>query len=454
MFLSGPGGTGKSTVINAICTYFILRGQERRFHLTSYTGIAAHNISGMTLHSALMLNQKSKHSNSSKTKNDLVSMWQGVDYLFIDEISMVRCKTLVQISDARLIAKEDESIFGGMNIIVAGDLAQLPPVIDNKLFMHIKHFLSSNQQQVSGKLLWLCIDTVVVLHQVWRQHSESNTAFVDVLGRLCTGSCTADDYAMLSSRVLNTNQRPDWTVEPWSTTPLIVSQNDVKDAFNEHLTRSFAEKTGHELHFYYCVDTHKNLLITDNGLHEHLYSLTSSSTSQRLGVLPLVIGMPIMITSNFDVEVGVVNGSTGTLKKICYCQDEQGHRIALSCVVEIPGMSGNKLTELSECHAMAIKDTVDMNFRHPYSGKKCHIRRSQLPIVPGFTFTAHKAQGQTMPMVIVDLNNCQGTETPYVMVSRVQSLEGLLILHPFKMDVITKWPPKEYRKETKRLNML
>ncbi|KAK0229870.1 hypothetical protein EDD85DRAFT_751977, partial [Armillaria nabsnona] len=58
MFLSGPGGTGKSTVINAIWTYFISRGQERRFRLTSYTGIAACNISGMTLHSALMLNQR------------------------------------------------------------------------------------------------------------------------------------------------------------------------------------------------------------------------------------------------------------------------------------------------------------------------------------------------------------------------------------------------------------
>ncbi|KAK0229875.1 hypothetical protein EDD85DRAFT_749929, partial [Armillaria nabsnona] len=83
-------------------------------------------------------------------------------------------------------------------------------------------------------------------------------------------------------------------------------------------------------------------------------------TSQRLGVLPLVIGMPVMITSNFDVEAGVVNGSTGMLKKIRYRQDEQGRRIALSCVVEIPGMTGDKLTDLPECHATAIKDTVDM----------------------------------------------------------------------------------------------
>ncbi|PBK96129.1 hypothetical protein ARMGADRAFT_871281, partial [Armillaria gallica] len=123
--------------------------------------------------------------------------------------------------------------FGGMNIIVTGDLAQLPPVVDSKVFTHIKHFKSSNQQQIDIKILWLCIDTVVVLHKVWRQQGSSNVPFVDMLGRLQTGSCTPEDYAMLSSRVLNTHQNPDWSLELWSGTPLIVSQNDLKDAFNE-----------------------------------------------------------------------------------------------------------------------------------------------------------------------------------------------------------------------------
>ncbi|KAK0460496.1 P-loop containing nucleoside triphosphate hydrolase protein, partial [Desarmillaria tabescens] len=100
MFLSGAGGTGKSTVINAIWTYFNQRGQDRRFRLTSYTRIAARNISGMTIHSALMLNQRNKRGASTKTNCDLIAMWQGVDYLFIDEISMVGCKTLMEISNA------------------------------------------------------------------------------------------------------------------------------------------------------------------------------------------------------------------------------------------------------------------------------------------------------------------------------------------------------------------
>ncbi|KAJ7127324.1 hypothetical protein C8R43DRAFT_867561, partial [Mycena crocata] len=58
MFLGGPGGTGKSRVIDALRDFFQLRGQARRFRLAAYTGVAARNIRGMTLHSALCLSQR------------------------------------------------------------------------------------------------------------------------------------------------------------------------------------------------------------------------------------------------------------------------------------------------------------------------------------------------------------------------------------------------------------
>ncbi|PBK87946.1 hypothetical protein ARMGADRAFT_937795, partial [Armillaria gallica] len=104
MFLGGQGGTGKSHVINTLRAYFHERNQKRRFRLASYTGVAARNISGMTLHAALLLNHRGRRvnddGNQSKSNRDLVSMWQGVDYLSIDEVSMVGTKLLVQISTA------------------------------------------------------------------------------------------------------------------------------------------------------------------------------------------------------------------------------------------------------------------------------------------------------------------------------------------------------------------
>ncbi|KAJ7165488.1 hypothetical protein C8R43DRAFT_986564, partial [Mycena crocata] len=83
MYLGGQGGTGKSTVINALQDYFVSRGETRRFRLASYTGVAARNISGMTLHSALMLGGQYRNTRSQKSKRELMAMWEGVDFLFI-----------------------------------------------------------------------------------------------------------------------------------------------------------------------------------------------------------------------------------------------------------------------------------------------------------------------------------------------------------------------------------
>ncbi|KAF8415487.1 hypothetical protein L210DRAFT_3431350 [Boletus edulis BED1] len=68
--------------------------------------------------------------------------------------------------------------------------------------------------------------------------------------------------------------------------------------------------------------------------------------------------------------------------------------------------------------------------------------------------TTHKSQGLTLPQAIVDLEGCKGTESPYVLLSRVKSLDGLLILRPFSFKRITCRPSEDARKETRRLQIL
>lgn len=184
MFLNGPGGTGKSRVINALTDFLQRRNQSRRFRLCSYTGVAAKNITGMTLHSALLLNHRAKKGVVTQTNHDLISMWQGVDYMFIDEASMVGSKLLVQINNALCRAKEEQSAFGGVSIIFAGDFAQLPPVGDSQLFSRVRTLSGSEavQKHVQGKLLWFSVDVVVILQQVMRQDGKSNNSFVALLG--------------------------------------------------------------------------------------------------------------------------------------------------------------------------------------------------------------------------------------------------------------------------------
>ncbi len=74
-----------------------------------------------------------------------------------------------------------------------------------------------------------------------------------------------------------------------------------------------------------------------------------------------------MITQNFDVESGIVNGATRILRKVRYRVDQDGRQAALSCVVDIPGMTGMSLTSLKPTEAVALQDTVDLVFVHLHS---------------------------------------------------------------------------------------
>ena len=234
MYLGGSGGTGKSRVIKALHDFFERWNQSRRFCLASYTGVAAKNISGMTLHTALCLNQKFSMGTQSKTCQDLIAMWEGVDYLFIDEVSMIGCRFLLRISKALTEAKESTASFGGINIIFAGDFAQLPPVCETRLFAHIDTAKSGSkcgQDDVMGKLLWLSVKVVVILTEVMRQTGPENETFISLLNRLRHGQCTDKDYDLLNTRVL-TNATVDWSDPTWMDLPIIVSDNAVKDALN------------------------------------------------------------------------------------------------------------------------------------------------------------------------------------------------------------------------------
>ena len=162
----------------------------------------------------------------------------------------------------------------------------------------------------------------------------------------------------------------------------------------------------------------------------------AGQTNQRLTRIPLVTGMQLIITNNFDVEGGIVNGSIGTLENIRYCTDAQGRRHLTSCIVRIPDATADGVPGLSpQCYPI-LPDTKDVSFTHPYSKKTITIKRTQVPIAPAYAMTAHKAQGQTFTHTIVDLDTCRGSEAPYVMLSRATSLEGVLILRPFQRNRI------------------
>ncbi|KAG2130948.1 uncharacterized protein EDB93DRAFT_1094601 [Suillus bovinus] len=226
---------------------------------------------------------------------------------------MLGCNFMLQISEVLIEAKGNTLPFGGINIIFAGDFSQLPPVGQPRLYGHINTYqvaTKQGQNTVLGKLLWLSITTVVILTEVMRQQGAENETFVSLLSRLRTR--------------LISNVRPDWKLQ-WTEAPIIVSNNDVKDTFNTHAVLSFARRTNRALHWYHSTDYQGGREIMDRYLKAHLEDLHTGSTCQQLGKIPLVIGMPVIISHNFDVDGGVMNGCQGILKSVRYTVDSRGN---------------------------------------------------------------------------------------------------------------------------------
>lgn len=134
MQIQGEGGTGRSHVIAAVTNHFKMLEQESSLHRAAYTGIAASQVQGSTLHQLALLHLGSKPI-TKKVIQRLIGTWSEVRYLIIDEVSMISKHNLGVLSE--MIGKgkqcEDESNstvpFGGVNVVIAGDFHQFPPVI-------------------------------------------------------------------------------------------------------------------------------------------------------------------------------------------------------------------------------------------------------------------------------------------------------------------------------------
>lgn len=192
------------------------------------------------------------------------------------------------------------------------------------------------------------------------------------------------------------NAAPNWNDDDWLRAPIIVSNNEVKDMINEAAAQTFACKTGQLLHWYFCQDF-ANRKPVDSTIRSSIKKLHSGKTGYRLGRLPLVITMPVMITQNINVQSGIVNGCIGMLVHIHYMTDNEGQQHAVSCVVHTPSSSGDNLVHLPPFHSVVLEDTVDVALTQPHSKQVFKFKRCQIPLMPAFTMTTHKSQGLMLP---------------------------------------------------------
>ena len=119
------------------------------------------------------------------------------------------------------------------------------------------------QGRVLGRLLWLSVETVVILHETMHQIGTGNEALVSLLQRLHVGKCDNNDYSLLSSRTLGVAKMPEDNLWDLRVASVVVMNNSTRDAVNQRAAESFAERTGSPLHWYHAADKHQKCIVTD-----------------------------------------------------------------------------------------------------------------------------------------------------------------------------------------------
>ena len=202
---------------------FERRQENHRFIVLAPTGTAAALLNGSTYH--LILGIRSSNNNCNKeepVKNEnsifreVQQHLEGVDYIFINEISMIACHELYAISSQlSKVMNEHNNPFGGKSIILAGNFAQLPPTNGSPLYSNVvsKNQMNSmskwDQESRIGKILWHEIMTIVILTQNMRQlkMSEDDKKFRIALSNMRYAACTSDDLEFLETLRANGDKR-------------------------------------------------------------------------------------------------------------------------------------------------------------------------------------------------------------------------------------------------------
>ena len=484
MCLTGMGGTGKTQVIKALVSMFERRKESHRFIVVAPTGNAAASIGGTTYHSMFGIRIDEKKGNSENIKNQATLIAEarmklrGVEYIFIDELSMVSCREFYAIC-ARLceIYNKPEVAFGGVNMIVAGDFAQLPPVGGNPLYRRFsKNEMNTRQSEyeqlsILGLIYWHQFTTVVILRKNMRQKHQSpeDTKLRTCLENMRYASCTKEDLDFLYTRVAGRDStQPQLTDPRFRNVPIITAWNVQKDRINDVGTVRFANDTNQTLSHFYSIDNittvtdkRKKGLKSGPSLQtikpemQHALWNAGPATSQHFaGKLSLCIGMPVMIRNNDATELCITKGQEATVVGWNAIKGPEGVDVLDTLFlkltnppkdINIPGLPTNVIpmtrSTLSICASLP-NDTVQ------------YIKREQVQVLPCFAMTDFAAQGKTRPYNLVELMHAKTHLSYYTALSRSATAEGTVIIQGFDPNKITKGIRGELQQEFRDLNIL
>ncbi|GAP88832.2 putative DNA repair and recombination protein pif1 [Rosellinia necatrix] len=422
VFFTGPAGTGKSVLMRAIIEQLKKKWARdpERLSVTASTGLAACNIGGQTLHSfaGIGLGKEDvpslvkKIRRSAKAKN----RWLRTNTLIIDEVSMVDGDLFDKLSEIARIIRRNGRPFGGIQLVITGDFFQLPPVPDGG---------KKEAKFAFDAATWnTSIDHTIGLTHVFRQKDPQ---FAGMLNEMRLGRISDDTV-----RTFKQLARPLTFDDGLDVTELFPTRYEVERS-NELRLRNLAGET----HRYEATDS------GDPNIREKLLANMMAPK-----VIELKKGGQVMLIKNMDDTL--VNGSlgkvTGFMAEAAFeatfatqSEDEQDDETGADAIKKIKAYALNadstkdlreypvvRFTAADGTHRIVLCVPEDWKVELPTG--EVQASRKQIPLILAWALSIHKAQGQTLERVKVDLGKVFEKGQAYVALSRAVSKGGLQVL--------------------------
>jgi len=380
-FITGSGGTGKTYITKLIIDW--INSQNKTYLLTAPTGVAAQNIGGQTIHSALRLTQSgSGYQSLAFYDLEFKKKLQSIQILIIEEISMVSAALFNFISNLFARIHNSDIAFGGICVIVVGDLAQLPPVKGEFVFyssiwqLFYPLFLYKSQRHQDDEELYQMLEEI-------RFNTISDTTWAKLVER-------------------STNYDNEQSLDLLLTTTFIVAYCEISKQINNTICNMLPVNADKYL-IAESIDFVEGKRIPPEHIQSQFKLKTNMPPTVRLQQ-----GARVMYLNNSLINDGICNGTIGVITDV----NKQQPSVQVAFCI----------------HGAIVQKWIIRETAYFYSNGQ-QASRTQFPLQNSFSLTTHKTQSLTLPSAILDLSQMFTPGQAYTAISRCSKWEHIQIMN-------------------------